>query len=122
MPDMDPAVLREGRCAMMNQAEQTAFIKNGFETLYRELKREDSALLQIYDVPEDEGGWCKWKLIPSPVTAADLDGLEQEAGCKFPSLLRAFFPPAAIILRRLAWDARLWTNPLPVSATPGTPP
>lgn len=49
------------------------------------------------DVPEElragpvnEDGWCKWKLTPSPVTEDDLDRLEQETGCAFPSLLRTF--------------------------------
>ena len=83
---------------MMIQEEQTAFIRNGLEALYHELERENSILLKMCDVPEamqagpvDGDGWCKWKLVPSPVTAEDLDRQEKAAGCRFPSLLRTFF-------------------------------
>lgn len=82
---------------MMTQAEQTAFMKNGLEALYREFEQADPIYLKSCDVPEemragplDGDGWCKWKLIPSPVTAEDLDALEKEIGCAFPSLLRTF--------------------------------
>lgn len=81
----------------MTQAEQTAFIKNSFEKLYRELEQADSVLLKMCDVPKEmqagpvnEEDWCKWKLVRSPVTPEDLDKLEEQTGCKFPGLLRTF--------------------------------
>lgn len=81
----------------MTQNEQTAFIRNGFEALYRELERMDPIYLKMSGVPEemragpvDGDGWCKWKLAPSTVTAQDLDRLESEIGCALPSLLRTF--------------------------------
>lgn len=82
----------------MTYEEASAFVKSGFEALYRELDELDSISLKMPDVPEemragpeDADGWCRWKLIPSPVTAEDLDRQEQETGCRFPVLLRAFF-------------------------------
>lgn len=82
---------------MMTQSEQAAFVRNGMESLYRDLEGMDPIFLKMCGVPEemragpvDEDGWCKWKLVPSPVTAADLDRLERETGCRFPSLLRVF--------------------------------
>jgi cell wall assembly regulator SMI1 len=82
---------------MMNQAEQTAFIKNGMERLYQELEQTDPICLRMCDVPEamraspvSEDGWCKWRLVPSSVTAEDLDRLERQTGCGFPFLLRTF--------------------------------
>ncbi|MEY8386420.1 SMI1/KNR4 family protein [Oscillospiraceae bacterium 38-13] len=83
---------------MMTPAEQRAFIKTGMETLYRALEAEHPIFTRMCGVPEamragpvDSDGWCRWKLIPSPVTAEDLDRQEQAAGCPFPSLLRTFF-------------------------------
>lgn len=38
----------------------------------------------------DAEGWVAWKLLPSAVTTADLDALEDEFGLAFPPLLRAF--------------------------------
>lgn len=82
---------------MMTQSEQSSFVRDGMEGLYRALEQMDPIFLKMCGVPEemqagpvDEDGWCKWKLVPSTVTAADLDRLEQERGCRFPSLLRVF--------------------------------
>ena len=64
----------------MTYEEASAFVKSGFEALHRELEELDSISLKMPDVPEemragpeDADGWCRWKLIPSPVTAEDLD-------------------------------------------------
>lgn len=40
--------------------------------------------------PADESGWYKWKLVPSQVTAADLDALEKQIGLPLPGLVRTF--------------------------------
>ena len=81
----------------MTRAEQIAFVKNGMESLYRDLEAMDPIYLKMCGVPEemragpvDTDGWCKWKLVPSTVTAEDLDRLESEIGCALPSLLRTF--------------------------------
>lgn len=81
----------------MTYEESSAYVRRGFEALYRELEEEMPICLRMPGVPEEmrdgpvnEDGWCRWKLVPSPVTAADLDGLERECGCVFPVLLRAF--------------------------------
>ena len=81
----------------MTQEERTAFIKNGMEALYREFEAADPIYLKSPGVPEemragpaDESGWYKWKLVPSRVTEADLDGLEKEIGCRLPGLMRTF--------------------------------
>ncbi len=115
MPDVAQAVMSEGENDMMNQAEQTAFIKNGLEKLYQEMEQADSILLKMCDVPEamqaeppDKDGWCKWKLLPSPVTAEDLNKLEQETGCPFPSLLRT----ALSTYCHYFDDTDLWNQPL----------
>ena len=99
---------------MMNQAEQTAFLKNGLEKLYQEMEQGDSILLKMCDVPEemqagpeDAEGWCKWKLVPSPVTAEALDALEQKTGCAFPSLLRT----ALSTYCHYFGDTGLWSQP-----------
>lgn len=81
----------------MTSAEQTAFIRQGFEALYRELEEHAPICLRSPGVPEemragpaDESGWYKWKLIPSRVTAADLDALEEQIGLPLPGLMRTF--------------------------------
>lgn len=81
----------------MTSAEQTAFIRQGFEALYRELEKHAPICLRSPGVPEemragpaDESGWYKWKLIPSRVTAADLDALEEQIGLPLPGLMRTF--------------------------------
>lgn len=83
----------------MTPTEQIAFVRHCYETHYRSLEQTGSkkGLVRptVPTVPEDmrtgladERGWFQWKLIPSPVTAGELDALELEFGLRFPSLLR----------------------------------
>lgn len=83
----------------MTQAEQAAFVRHCYETQYRTLEqagsKEGMVRPTVPAVPADmrtgladERGWPQWKLIPSPVTAEELDALEREFGLRFPSLLR----------------------------------